>query len=116
MPPTQIFQSHRLSIGRVSTAGNAYHIRFGTRQRQQYFSNLSNARAVALSLGNEHKTGRTQCLCFCVMPDHVHWLIVLRQGTLGQSVHNIKRLSKHLSGINIPVSYTHLTLPTTPYV
>ena len=36
------------------------------------------------------------------MPDHVHWLMLLRKGTLGNSVSNIKRLSNHLSNNNIP--------------
>lgn len=36
------------------------------------------------------------------MPDHVHWLMVLQIGTLGRSIHNIKRLSQFLSQSSIP--------------
>lgn len=46
--------------------------------------------------------GRTQNLCYCLMPDHLHWLLVLVVGDLSQTVHNVKRLSQRLNGQPIP--------------
>ncbi len=97
----EIYHSHRLRNGRVSTSGNAYHIRLATKHRQQQLSDFTIARAVARSIGQEHTTGRTRCLCFCIMPDHVHWLMILKKGSIGRSVHNIKRLSCYLSATSI---------------
>ena len=34
---------------------------------------------------------------------------------MSQNVRN-HRLRKSIAGLGVPVSYTHLTLPTTPYV
>ena len=36
------------------------------------------------------------------MPDHVHWLLMLQQGSIGQSVQNIKRLSSYQHKTTIP--------------
>lgn len=98
----QIYRSHRLRTARVSAIGSAYHIRFSTKDRQQTLSCFYKAHSVAQAIGREHETGRTQCLCFCIMPDHVHWMLVLKKGTIGKSVHNVKRLSGYLSGETIP--------------
>jgi REP element-mobilizing transposase RayT len=35
------------------------------------------------------------------MPDHVHWLLVLKRGNLGRSVHNVKCLSNRLADTRI---------------
>ncbi len=98
----QKYESHRLRTGRVSLTGTAYHLRFGIAQRQKVLSNFYTAHAVARSITREHTAGRSQNLCYCVMPDHVHWLMILKNGSLGQSIHNIKRLSNHLSDTSIP--------------
>jgi len=97
-----IFHSERLRRGRKSIIGNAYHIRFSTEDQNNCLSDFDTARSVVLSIAQEHITGRATCICYCIMPDHVHWLMLLRKGTLGNSVSNIKRLSNHLSNNNIP--------------
>ena len=52
---------------------------------------------------------------FVIMPDHLHLLVYLPDNGL---LHKFIKLWRGRSGRHIPktVSYTHLTLPTTPYV
>ena len=98
----QKYQSHRLRTGRVSIVTTAYHLRFSVTKPNRAFIAFHVARVVVKSIAQEHAMCRAENLCFCVMPDHVHWLMILKKGSIGQSVHNIKRLSNHLSGCRIP--------------
>ena len=36
------------------------------------------------------KEGIAQTLCYALMPDHLHWLMVLQQGTLANAVRLLK--------------------------
>ena len=92
-----IYHSQRLRKARSSVIGTVYHLRFSTQDKREYLADFATARAVVHAIAQEHNSGRASCLCYCVMPDHVHWLMRLRKGTIGRSVHNVKRLSIHLS-------------------
>ncbi|MEM9602595.1 MAG: transposase [Pseudomonadota bacterium] len=85
--------SHRLRLGRVSRIGLSYHVRFSTRDRTPSLSELHTARSVIRSLQQEDRAERTATVCFVVMPDHVHWLLTLKHGSLGRSVSNVKHYS-----------------------
>lgn len=41
-------------------------------------------------LRQQRDEGRADTLCFVVMPDHLHWLMVLRAGTLSETVRLFK--------------------------
>ena len=45
--------------------------------------------------------GRTDTLGFVVMPDHIHWLFVLREGALSDAVAAVKSVSAHRLGRRI---------------
>ena len=64
-------------------------------------SKLHTARAVILSLKCEAELKRVSTHCFVVMPDHVHWLATLRQGSLGHAIGRVKRYSRWRSGHGI---------------
>jgi len=96
------FQSNRLRTGRASIIGQAYHLRFSLHNHQRHLTDFHIARAVVQALARETQTNRAETLCFCVMPDHVHWLMILQAGTLGRCIHNVKRLSQHIAQSRIP--------------
>ena len=87
-----------LRLGRFSKTGMAYHITTVTLQREPYFASLGNERKVVRELMALQAEGRAQTLCYVLMPDHLHWLIVLQQGTLAQAVHLLKGRSARAIG------------------
>jgi REP element-mobilizing transposase RayT len=87
-----------LRRGRVSLEGTAYHITTVTRQRVPYFADLDNGRRVVRELRRLQIEGRAETLCYVLMPDHLHWLMLLRQGTLGDAVRLLKGRSARTLG------------------
>lgn len=77
IPAKRRAQSHRLRRGRVSAAGQIYHLRFSAWGRRPYFRELLHARAVIRELRATRRSGDAGTLAFVVMPDHVHWLCEL---------------------------------------
>jgi len=80
-----------LRKGRRNVANQAYHICTATYERRPVFERLACGRAVIRSLKVEHEAGHVESLAFVVMPDHLHWLIVL-SGTrsLSECVKSVK--------------------------
>jgi len=87
-----------LRKGRWSQTGQVYHITTATRRRQPLFRDLTAAREVIKSLRHADADGQSTTLAFVVMPDHLHWLFELRQGTLAQIVGGVKSASAHRIG------------------
>jgi len=87
-----------LRKGRVSQPGTLYHITLVARRRTAYFALLENGRKVVQELMALHKEGRADTLCYVVMPDHLHWLMTLRQGTLSDAVKRLKGRSARAIG------------------
>lgn len=100
---------NELRKGRVSQIGLAYHITFVTREREKYFASLENGRKLVRVMKALNDEGRAETLCFVVMPDHLHWLLVLHEGTLAESVKLLKARSAHAIGQAIwqPNYYDH---------
>ncbi len=90
MPDTP--HSKDLRKGRFSEAHRIYHITTTTMNRQAWFSNYQCGRIVVHKLKQE--AVRAQTLAFVVMPDHLHWLMQLKEGVaVSQVVKNIKSMS-----------------------
>ncbi|MDD5296781.1 MAG: transposase [Rhodocyclaceae bacterium] len=79
-----------LRKGRYSDCGMAYHITSVTRNRYPHFQDWQIGRIVVRQLMRLAREGVADTLCFVVMPDHVHWLMVLRQGSLAETVRRLK--------------------------
>ena len=87
-------QGHRLRLGRFSEPGRIYLVTFVTDNRTPLFTHLLLGRIVARTLGKAAMQVTTYC--FVVMPDHVHWLLQLRDGQLLSSVvQSVKSISAH---------------------
>jgi REP element-mobilizing transposase RayT len=87
-----------LRKGRVSQSGVAYHITTVTQNRIPCFSSLDNGRKVVRQLMALQAEGRAETLCYALMPDHLHWLMVLQKGKLSEVVQLLKGRSAHAIG------------------
>lgn len=82
--------SAALRKGRVSQKGYVYHITLPVENREVVFLDFSNAQLLKQCLKNSDDNGRTETYCFCIMPDHLHWMFQLRSENLSKVVARIK--------------------------
>ena len=75
-----------------------YHITTVTQDRKPYFASLDLGRKVVQQLMVLQNEGRVETFCYVVMPDHLHWLMALHQGTLPEAVQLLKGRSAHAIG------------------
>lgn len=84
----------RLRVGRWSGSNLVYHVSFVTANRLPMFTDLRLGRAVIDSLRWEHEAHNVDSMCFCLMPDHCHWLFALTGGrSLSVVINTVKSLS-----------------------
>jgi REP element-mobilizing transposase RayT len=89
-----------LRKGRWSESGQVYLVTAVTRDRRPVFSGFQAARVLIQALRQEETRGRAKTLAFVVMPDHLHWLLQLGEGSdLSEVVRAVKAVSaKRLGG------------------
>ena len=90
-----------LRKGRFSQTGAVYHITTVTLDRTPYFASLELGSKVVQQLMVLQCEGRAETLCYVVMPDHVHWLMALHEGTLSEAVQLLKGRSAHVIGQHV---------------
>lgn len=96
------YHSFALRRGRVSISGQIYHITVATSRRQPHFSNLFIARSAIRVLQQAQMRGDAETLAYVLMPDHLHWLMVLGAGReLSKVVGTIKSLSSRMTGYKL---------------
>jgi REP element-mobilizing transposase RayT len=66
-----------LRRGRVSIAGQIYHVNTATRDRRPVFADWAAGQCVVAALRAAEGAGGTRTLAWCLMPDHLHWLVQL---------------------------------------
>ena len=93
------FHGRDLRKGRVSLPGHVYLLTAVTLHRQRLFQEWPSALAVARELHLAGQSGAVEPLAWVVMPDHLHWLIRLRIGSLEQLMQSLK--SRSAIAINI---------------
>jgi len=71
-------RSHALRKGRYSRANLIYVVTAVCADRKPLFNSFTNARALINSLRQAEASAKT--LCFVVMPDHLHWMLQLKEG------------------------------------
>ena len=89
---------NELRKGRVSQSGVIYHVTTVAQRRIPYFAALDNGRTVVRELMALQAEGRAETLCYVLMPDHLHWLMMLHQGKLSDAVRLLKGRSAHAIG------------------
>jgi len=87
--------------GRTSLAGHIYHVTLPVENRVQVFSIFENANLMRLSLKASDDLGHTETLCYCIMPDHIHWLFEFKSSSLSQCISRVKAQYSRLSNSKI---------------
>ncbi|WP_409317316.1 REP-associated tyrosine transposase [Pseudomonas sp. KCJK9016] len=85
--------SHRLRIGRFSEPHRIYLLTTNTARRVPVFSDFMLGRLVVSQFRAAQEEGFANSLAWVVMPDHFHWLIELKRGSLGELMQRTKSLS-----------------------
>jgi putative transposase len=81
-------EQHRLRSGRASVAGQIYLVTATTRLREPVFADFELACATARVIATT-RSGYS-ILCWVLMPDHLHALVELHDGTISDAVQSIK--------------------------
>ena len=71
-------RAYALRTGRVSIPGQIYMITTVTHRREPIFSDFRLGRSVVSTLRDASSSAET--LAYVVMPDHLHWLMQLKEG------------------------------------
>ena len=82
-----------LRRGRYSEPGRVYLLTTVTQQRRPLFLDFRHARTVIRHLRLAEQEGSCRSLAWVVMPDHVHWLIELKDETLSTLMRGFKARS-----------------------
>jgi putative transposase len=85
--------SNHLRRGRYSEPGRAYLLTTVTKDRQPLFADLTLARHAIHCLRTCDRNNESQTLAFVLMPDHLHWLIILQHPDLSAPMRRFKSLS-----------------------
>ena len=88
--------SPRLRYGRYSCTGNAYSLTTTTLGREPFFDDATNVAILVDALHFVERAGFSHSLAWVVMPDHLHWLMALRKGTLADCMSLLKSRSSRL--------------------
>lgn len=83
----------KLLRGRVSQPGAYYTLTTVTHERQPVFSEPGLAHIVIAEIENCVRGGLATSIAWVVMPDHLHWLVELRDGSLSRCVQAMKSRS-----------------------
>ncbi|QHF50261.1 transposase [Pseudomonas sp. S49] len=88
-----------LRKGRYSEAGRIYLLTAAVHERQSVFSDWRLGRLLVEQMRAASDEGMVQSLAWVVMPDHLHWLIELKQGSLAALMCRVK--SRSCRSINL---------------
>jgi REP element-mobilizing transposase RayT len=82
-----------LRKGRVSESGRIYLLTAVVHQRRPMFSDWRAGRLLVEQLRSAEEAAMVTSMAWVVMPDHLHWLIELQQGSLAELMCRIKSRS-----------------------
>jgi putative transposase len=93
--------SARLRAGRFSEPQRIYLLTATTENREMLFSDFTVGRIVVAELKAAQQDGLAESLAWVLMPDHLHWLIALQQGSLSELMRRIKgRSAKRVNALS----------------
>lgn len=79
-----------LTIGRYSESGRAYSLTMVTDKRIPHFADFAKARYLINEMRVLHETGLLESLAWVLMPDHLHWLLIVNKAELSEVVRIFK--------------------------
>ncbi|MBV4487852.1 transposase [Pseudomonas sp. SWRI153] len=83
----------RLRKGRYSEKGRIYLLTAVVNRRERVFNNWHDGRLVVNELRRCSEAGLVASLAYVVMPDHLHWLVELQEGSLADLMCRVKSRS-----------------------
>lgn len=86
-------RSGNLRRGRYSEIGRAYLVTTVCKSRMPVFADWRLGRLVVHELRIAQELGIADTLAWVVMPDHLHWLCILRKGSLARLMQRVKSRS-----------------------
>ena len=90
--------SSRLRRGRWSANQQIYLVTTTTLHRTRVFDDFQAARTMIRTMQEDSRRGSHATLAFVLMPDHLHWLLQLRSGSLSDLVGRVKSISARRIG------------------
>ena len=84
-----------LTKGRVSELGRAYSITIVTENRIPHFNDFYLARFLIKFMNKFESSGKIELLSWVLMPDHLHWLFVIKETSLSEIMRVFKGTSSH---------------------
>uniref|UniRef100_UPI0035E42F3C REP-associated tyrosine transposase n=1 Tax=Stutzerimonas nitrititolerans TaxID=2482751 RepID=UPI0035E42F3C len=87
------FHGRELRKGRNSVPNQAYLLTSVTLNREPVFEQWLTASTLAREIHHAGQTGRVESLAWVIMPDHLHWLVLLKEGPLSQLMQQFKSRS-----------------------
>ena len=85
--------SDKLLKGRRSIAGQVYVLTTVCLHRHRWFANVGTVACVTDQFQDIEQRGLAVSLAWVVMPDHVHWLLELKEGELSDVARRLKSSS-----------------------
>ena len=92
-PDAGDMSSSRLLIGRRSLRGAFYMLTTRVADRRRVFVDAPSVECVVEALRCSDRERRSRTLAWVVMPDHVHWLMQLREGNISRCMQAFKSRS-----------------------
>ena len=92
--------SHRLRLGRYAEPNRLYLLTANTLDREPVFRDFALGRLVVDQFRSAQEQGFADSLAWVVMPDHFHWLIDLKRGSLSELMQRTKSLSARAVNMN----------------
>ena len=90
--------SARLRAARFSEPQRIYLLTATTEGRETLFTDFAIGRLVVAELKAAQQDGLAESLAWVLMPDHLHWLIALQQGSISDLMRRIKgRSAMHIN-------------------
>jgi putative transposase len=87
------YKSCKLRTGRYSQHGGIYLLSTVVLNRAPVFQDFKLGRCVVRELMNAQRWNQAQSLAWVVMPDHVHWLVQLKDASLQSLMRQVKSRS-----------------------
>ncbi|MCY7355604.1 MAG: transposase [Lysobacter sp.] len=94
-----IMASPKLLRGRISNIGAIYTVTTVTHNRAPLFLRPGLAEIVCTEIDRNDNAGSTRTYAWMAMPDHVHWLLELKTGSLDNCMQRFK--SRSARAINL---------------
>ncbi|MHA3737035.1 REP-associated tyrosine transposase [Pseudomonas sp. Eth.TT006] len=82
-----------LRKGRYSEVGRVYSLTVVVEERRPVFSDWRMGRLLVAQMRAADEAGLVESLAWVIMPDHLHWLVELKQGSLAQLMCRVKARS-----------------------